>query len=136
MHFLMTFYIHTLHDIHYGYLFRFTSWSTTTDLQIATHPTCNACTYLHISHLSLKCRTKLGAPVIQAGISRSATTVIAWLMSEEGLSFEEALTDVISRRDCATPNRGFCDQLTILQNLCGRLENYTPEMFKVSCVST
>ena len=60
--------------------------------------------------------------------------MIAWLMEEEGLSFEEALTDVVSRRDCVAPNRGFCDQLTILQNLCGsRLENYTPEMFKVCC---
>lgn len=66
-----------------------------------------------------------------AGVSRSATTVISWLMTEECLSFEEALTDVISRRACVTPNRGFCDQLTILQDKCdSRLENYTTKMFR------
>jgi len=63
------------------------------------------------------------------GASRSATTVISYLMKDEGLSFEEALADLMSRRDCVAPNRGFCDQLKILQEQCGgKLEKYEPEM--------
>jgi hypothetical protein len=69
---------------------------------------------------------------MQAGISRSATTAISYLMMDEGLTFEDALADVISRRDCVAPNRGFCDQLRIFQDQCGsKLENYHPDMLRV-----
>ncbi len=69
---------------------------------------------------------------MQLGVSRSATTVISWLMREEGLSFEGALADVIARRPRVEPNSGFCDQLTIFQDRCSsRLENYTTAMFRV-----
>jgi hypothetical protein len=69
----------------------------------------------------------------QAGVSRSATTVISYLMKDEGLTFEDGLSDIISRRDCVAPNRGFCDQLKILQDQCGgQLGKYEPEMLRVS----
>jgi len=58
-------------------------------------------------------------------------------MKDEGLSFEEALADLMSRRDCVAPNRGFCDQLKILQEQCGgKLEKYEPEMLTVNCNAT
>ena len=67
-------------------------------------------------------------------MSRSATTVISYLMGKQpGLTFEEALSDVIAKRTCVAPNRGFCDQLRILQDKChGYLESYTPQMLQVS----
>jgi protein-tyrosine phosphatase len=62
--------------------------------------------------------------MLQAGISRSAATVVSYLMMDEGRTFEDALSDVISRRDCVTPNRGFCDQLRLFQELCdSKLDN-------------
>lgn len=70
-------------------------------------------------------------------MSRSATTVMSYLMAREGLSFEDALVDLISKRSCVGPNRGFCDQLRILQNRCdGQLERYCHSMFKVSVSPT
>lgn len=53
-------------------------------------------------------------------------------MASEGLTFEDALVDVISKRSCIAPNRGFCDQLRILQDQCGnRLEDYRNDMIQV-----
>ena len=70
---------------------------------------------------------------LQAGVSRSATTVLSYLMAREALSFEDALTDVMSKRICIAPNRGFCDQLRILQDQCGGdLESYKAEMLQVN----
>ncbi len=46
-----------------------------------------------------------------AGISRSATAVIAYLMQSEGMTYEEALDDVRSRRPIVSPNLGFSQQL-------------------------
>ncbi|XP_063972378.1 dual specificity protein phosphatase 19 [Diachasmimorpha longicaudata] len=46
-----------------------------------------------------------------AGISRSATIVIAYLMREENLNFQEALDKVKRIRPCVRPNEGFVKQL-------------------------
>uniref|UniRef100_A0A1I7Y1U5 Dual specificity protein phosphatase n=1 Tax=Steinernema glaseri TaxID=37863 RepID=A0A1I7Y1U5_9BILA len=46
-----------------------------------------------------------------AGISRSTTFVIAYLMKFEGLSYEEALAEVRKTRAIARPNDGFARQL-------------------------
>ena len=46
-----------------------------------------------------------------AGISRSASIVIAYLMQENGLSFEQALKLVKERRPQVSPNLGFCGTL-------------------------
>ena len=71
-------------------------------------------------------------------MSRSATTVISYLMGKQpGLKFEEALSEVIAKRKCVAPNRGFCDQLRILQDTChGHLENYTPQMLQVRSLAS
>jgi len=65
-------------------------------------------------------------------VSRSPATVMSYLMSKEGLSFEESLRIVMSKRNIVFPNSGFCDQLIILQEQCaGDLANYTPQMLSV-----
>lgn len=46
-----------------------------------------------------------------AGISRSATLVLAYLMKHQGLSLAEAYNRVISVRPCIQPNLGFWRQL-------------------------
>ncbi len=49
-----------------------------------------------------------------AGVSRSVSTVIYFLMREFDLSFQEALIYVQSKRSIANPNGGFKRQLTRL----------------------
>ncbi len=46
------------------------------------------------------------------GVSRSAALVIALLMLEKGLTLQQSLTLVHSRRDIISPNQGFLEQLT------------------------
>lgn len=47
-----------------------------------------------------------------AGISRSVSVVCYYLMVTRGLSYNEALAFVRSKREIACPNSGFADQLT------------------------
>jgi predicted protein tyrosine phosphatase len=47
----------------------------------------------------------------RAGISRSVTIVVAYLMKEKGWDFTTALKYVKSKRSLADPNIGFCLQL-------------------------
>jgi len=51
----------------------------------------------------------------QAGVSRSATVVCAYLMRYGGLTFEEALDHTVRCRPCACPNIGFITQLQRFQ---------------------
>lgn len=46
-----------------------------------------------------------------AGVSRSATIVIAYLMSKDKISYEEAYEKVKQIRPCIKPNEGFARQL-------------------------
>lgn len=46
-----------------------------------------------------------------AGVSRAATIVIAYLMKKEGMSFVDALNLVKSKRPASNPNEGFQYQL-------------------------
>jgi serine/threonine/tyrosine-interacting protein len=46
-----------------------------------------------------------------AGISRSASVVIAYIMNKYKCSFAFGLKLVASRRECINPNMGFCQQL-------------------------
>ena len=43
----------------------------------------------------------------QMGSSRSASFVIAWLMTSEDMTFEQALDKVVKCRPCVRPNKGF-----------------------------
>ncbi|CAI5445976.1 unnamed protein product [Caenorhabditis angaria] len=45
------------------------------------------------------------------GISRSSSTVIAYIMKEYGWRLSDALEYVKKRRNCITPNKGFMEQL-------------------------
>ena len=42
-----------------------------------------------------------------AGVSRSATVVIAYLMVKEQIGVEEAMAKVKAKRKCVDPNSGF-----------------------------
>lgn len=46
-----------------------------------------------------------------AGISRSATIVVAYLMTKREMKFKEAIEFVKERRSFICPNDGFIDQL-------------------------
>jgi len=46
-----------------------------------------------------------------AGVSRSATIVIAYLMKSEGMTFRSAFDHVKQHRSCICPNEGFQKQL-------------------------
>ena len=52
-----------------------------------------------------------------AGVSRSATCVIAYMMQERKLSFQEAFAYVSKRRPIIFPNMGFQRQLQEFENL-------------------
>ena len=48
----------------------------------------------------------------QAGVSRSATVVIAYMMKYEGLSLNDAVEYVSTHRPVICPNRGFLEMLS------------------------
>lgn len=48
----------------------------------------------------------------QAGVSRSASVCIAWLMLRRGLSYQQAYMAVKSRRSCVNPNDRFANDLS------------------------
>lgn len=52
-----------------------------------------------------------------AGVSRSATVVIAYVMWKLNLTYNQAMTHVMSARSCVFPNRGFVKQLTMFEQL-------------------
>ncbi|XP_015121968.1 dual specificity protein phosphatase 19 [Diachasma alloeum] len=54
-----------------------------------------------------------------AGVSRSPTVVIAYLMREVNLSFQEAFDKVKRARPCVRPNEGFVKQLKELETKKG-----------------
>ena len=65
-------------------------------------------------------------------MSRSATTVVAYIMGKDRLCFEDALVEVMLKRSIIAPNRGFCKQLRLLQEQCdGQLSKYHPDMLQV-----
>lgn len=53
-----------------------------------------------------------------AGVSRSATAVIVYIMCKEGIGCKEALALVKARRARISPNPGFLDQLKMLEGEC------------------
>ncbi|KAI9593770.1 dual specificity protein phosphatase 12 [Syncephalis fuscata] len=56
----------------------------------------------------------------QAGVSRSAAVVIAYIMKMEQMSYEQALVYVQATRSCILPNNGFRDQCKLFAEM-----NYT-----------
>lgn len=58
-----------------------------------------------------------------AGVSRSATTVIAYLMVEKGAGFIDAANFVRKRRPIIFPNTGFQKQLAELEKYLKEADN-------------
>ena len=50
-----------------------------------------------------------------AGVSRSATIIISFLMRFKSMSYHEALRFVKQRRDVVQPNEGFVEQLKLYE---------------------
>ena len=51
------------------------------------------------------------------GISRSASTVIAYLMKKKGWNMADTLDYVVKRRDIVQPNPGFTNQLITYEGI-------------------
>lgn len=58
----------------------------------------------------------------KAGMSRSATVVIAYLMAKHKMSYKKAFYKVRDQRPCISPNSGFAMQLCSMD--LGTLEKY------------
>ena len=56
------------------------------------------------------------AILCRQGISRSATLAIAYVLTTESVSLEDALRDLRASRPIVAPNAGFMDQLSQLEN--------------------
>ena len=52
-----------------------------------------------------------------AGVSRSSSIVIAYLMKREHLNYKTAYNYVKLKRNCIAPNNGFIEQLKKLENI-------------------
>jgi len=61
-----------------------------------------------------------------AGISRSATVLISYLMASQNIDFYSAFTIVHKARSIINPNEGFRLQLHLWQNMKYQLEGNTP----------
>nr|ACO15280.1 Dual specificity protein phosphatase 12 [Caligus clemensi] len=62
-----------------------------------------------------------------SGVSRSAAAVIAYLMVAKGVSFYEAVDDVIKARPHVQPNDGFCSQLRLFYEMNCTLDITNPQ---------
>eukprot|EP01098_Paradermamoeba_levis_P014637 TRINITY_DN7073_c0_g1_i1.p1 TRINITY_DN7073_c0_g1~~TRINITY_DN7073_c0_g1_i1.p1 ORF type:complete len:175 (+),score=30.79 TRINITY_DN7073_c0_g1_i1:39-563(+) len=51
----------------------------------------------------------------KAGVSRSASVVVAYVMKEKKMKVSEAIQFVLEKRSCISPNEGFVDQLLGLE---------------------
>uniref|UniRef100_A0AC34RS70 Protein-serine/threonine phosphatase n=1 Tax=Panagrolaimus sp. JU765 TaxID=591449 RepID=A0AC34RS70_9BILA len=70
------------------------------------------------------------------GISRSSSTVIAYIMKEYGESLESALNYVKEKRNCITPNSGFMEQLTTFDGMLQASSNRHSHIFNTKATSS
>jgi len=70
-----------------------------------------------------------------AGISRSATLVIAYLMAHEKKTFHQAVELVVSKRPCVSPNSGFVAQLKLFEKLGCSITPLNPDLIKHTLTS-
>uniref|UniRef100_A0A8C1FPK0 protein-serine/threonine phosphatase n=1 Tax=Cyprinus carpio carpio TaxID=630221 RepID=A0A8C1FPK0_CYPCA len=68
-------------------------------------------TYMFISKASMVYLTPYEIYCLCMGVSRSASTVIAYLMKQQGWTLDQALNHVRERRSIVQPNEGFLKQL-------------------------
>ena len=60
----------------------------------------------------------------QMGMSRSAITVVVYLMLRERITFWDALVQTIAARRVVSPNAGFCRQAKAVEQCKGNLKRY------------
>jgi len=70
-----------------------------------------------------------------AGISRSPTLVIAYLMAHEKKTLHQAIELVVSKRPCISPNCGFVNQLKLFEKLGCCLNPLNPDLIKNALTS-
>mmetsp|Transcript_22671 Transcript_22671/g.27774 ORF Transcript_22671/g.27774 Transcript_22671/m.27774 type:complete len:185 (-) Transcript_22671:725-1279(-) len=58
-----------------------------------------------------------------AGVSRSTSAVIAYLMSTEALSYDQAYSQVKEKRQATRPNDGFTEQLKLFEQKLNHSES-------------
>ncbi len=68
-------------------------------------------------HFSFRANNQCCLVHCKMGISRSASTVLSYLMKENNHSFADALEHVKKRRSCVNPNGGFRNQLLIYEGI-------------------
>eukprot|EP00252_Welwitschia_mirabilis_P005641 TRINITY_DN16143_c0_g2_i2.p1 TRINITY_DN16143_c0_g2~~TRINITY_DN16143_c0_g2_i2.p1 ORF type:complete len:215 (+),score=28.39 TRINITY_DN16143_c0_g2_i2:102-746(+) len=71
---------------------------------------------------------KQGAVLVHcvAGVSRSASMVVAYLMRIENLSLQEALRSLQDVSPTACPNKGFMEQLQMFENMGCKVDHSHP----------
>merc|ERR1712194_182665 len=74
------------------------------------------------------CNSRAASAALQVmqGISRSSSCVIAWLMLEKGLGFDEAWHQVEQKRPIVYPNIGFQQQLRRLEAILAKIGKDEP----------
>ncbi|CAF0887752.1 unnamed protein product [Adineta steineri] len=70
------------------------------------------------------------------GISRSASTVLAYLMKENNHSFADALDHVKKRRSCINPNGGFRNQLLIYEGILAANKTFRSKLNDTQTTTT
>ncbi|CAF1041590.1 unnamed protein product [Rotaria sp. Silwood1] len=70
------------------------------------------------------------------GISRSASTVLAYLMKENNHSFADALEHVKKRRSCINPNGGFRNQLLIYEGILAANKTFRSKLNDSQTITT
>jgi len=63
-----------------------------------------------------------------AGISRSTTMIVAYLMQKNNWDLDTALRYTVERRKCVWPNMGFQNQLTLFHKLAYKVDIDHPEV--------
>lgn len=82
-------------------------------IEIDDCPSCRIIDYLPEALRFISNALKVGSIIVHcaAGVSRSASVVIAYIMVKYSLRYEEAVQIVRSKRSCVWPNQGFQSQL-------------------------
>jgi len=83
-------------------------------IEIEDSPSVNITKYLQSTYEFIEDKLNNNTPILvhcMAGVSRSVTIIIAYLMKKYNLTYLGALNYVKSRRTVANPNRGFQEQL-------------------------
>ncbi|XP_069836880.1 protein phosphatase Slingshot homolog 3 [Dendropsophus ebraccatus] len=92
------------------------------NIRVLDEESTNLLQYWKETHRFISAARRQGTHVLvhcKMGVSRSASTVIAYAMKEYEWTFEEALKHVKERRNIVQPNAGFLRQLQTYQGILG-----------------